>query len=121
MLSSMTPTFLESPRGVAVLGTPGGSRIISMVLLAALAWADGADAEAIATMPRYHHQYLPDEIQYEAGTFTAAELEALRGRGHALSEVGRNYGNMAVVTWDYDGNRVRAASDPRGEGVGEVY
>jgi hypothetical protein len=35
--------------------------------------------------------------------------------------VGRNYGNMAIVTWDYDGNRVRTASDPRGEGVGEVY
>lgn len=121
MLSSMAPTFLESPRGVAVLGTPGGSRIISMVLLAALAWVEGADAEAMVTLPRYHHQYLPDEIQHEVDAFTAAEVEALRGRGHALSEVGRNYGNMAIVTWDYDGNRVRAASDPRGEGVGEVY
>jgi gamma-glutamyltranspeptidase / glutathione hydrolase len=47
MLSSMTPIFLESPRGVAILGTPGGSRIISMVLLATLAWAEGADAASM--------------------------------------------------------------------------
>ena len=44
MLSSMTPTLLDSPDGLALLGTPGGSRIITMVLLASLAWIEGADA-----------------------------------------------------------------------------
>ena len=43
-LSSMTPSFLESDRGVAIVGTPGGSRIITMVLLAALDWQAGASA-----------------------------------------------------------------------------
>src|SRR5690606_21611957 len=59
-LSSMTPTFLEQGDRLAILGTPGGSRIISMVLLASLAFADGADAPAMVALPRYHHQYLPD-------------------------------------------------------------
>jgi gamma-glutamyltranspeptidase/glutathione hydrolase len=121
MLSSMTPAFLESERGVAILGTPGGSRIISMTLLSTLAWMEGADARTMVSLPRYHHQYLPDEIVYETGAFTAAQLEELRRMGHSLEESGRRYGNMAVVTWDYAGGRLEAASDPRAEGVGRVY
>ncbi len=121
MLSSMTPTFLESPRGIAVLGTPGGSRIISMVLLASLAWMDGADAGAMTALPRYHHQYRPDRVTYEPGAFTPEELARLGAMGHELQESRRLYGNMNVVTWDYDGNRVEAASDPRAEGGGRVY
>jgi len=80
MLSSMTPTFLESPRGVAVLGTPGGSRIISMVLLASLAWLEGADAEEMVALPRYHHQYLPDRVFYEPEAFTIKQLASLEAR-----------------------------------------
>jgi len=115
MLSSMTPAFLESPRGVAVLGTPGGSRIISMVLLATLAWTEGADAETMVSLPRYHHQYLPDHVVYESGAFTPEQLDALEARGHALEESSRLYGNMNVVTWDYgEGEpRIEAATDPR--------
>ena len=121
MLSSMTPTFLESPRGVAVLGTPGGSRIISMVLLATLAWAEGADAAGMVALPRYHHQYLPDQVLYEPKAISQEQAEALRSRGHELQESRRLYGNMSVVTWDYDGDRVEAASDPRGQIEGWTY
>ena len=121
MLSSMTPTFIESPRGVAVLGTPGGSRIISMVLLAALAWMEGADAETMVALPRYHHQYLPDRVIHEAEAFTPAEAAALEARGHVLQESRRLYGNMNVVTWDYDAGRVEAATDPRGAIKGWAY
>lgn len=115
MLSSMTPTFLESPRGVAVLGTPGGSRIISMVLLASLAWMEGADADTMVSLPRYHHQYLPDHVVHEPGAFTPEQLQALEARGHALEESSRMYGNMNVVTWDYgdDDAPVESATDPR--------
>ena len=113
MLSSMTPTFLESPRGVSILGTPGGSRIISMVLLAALAWGDGADAATMAALPRYHHQYLPDRLVYEEGALSTAELEELGRRGHRLEQSRRLYGNMNVVTWDYADRSVEAATDPR--------
>jgi gamma-glutamyltranspeptidase / glutathione hydrolase len=121
MLSSMTPAFLESPRGVAVLGTPGGGRIISMVMLAALAWMEGADAAYMVELPRYHHQYLPDRVVYEPGAFDEKEIAALEARGHVLEESRRLYGNMAVVTWDYEPDRVEAAVDPRGQIAGWIY
>lgn len=121
MLSSMTPTFIESPRGVAVLGTPGGSRIISMVLLASLAWMEGADAESMVALPRYHHQYLPDRVVHEVDAFSADVAAGLEARGHVLQESRRLYGNMNVVTWEYDGNRVEAATDPRGRVEGWTY
>jgi gamma-glutamyltranspeptidase / glutathione hydrolase len=121
MLSSMTPTFLQSPRGVAILGTPGGSRIISMVLLASLAWMEGADAAVMVSLPRYHHQYLPDHVLHEPGAFSAEEAAALEARGHELRESSRLYGNMTVVTWDYEEDRVEAATDPRGEVEGWTY
>ena len=121
MLSSMTPTFLESDRGVAILGTPGGSRIISMVLLASLAWMDGADAETMVSLPRFHHQYLPDQLIYEPEAFTAEEIAALEALGHELKVSSRRYGNMQVVTWDRATGKVAAASDPRGQGKSRIY
>lgn len=120
-LSSMTPSFLESDRGVAVVGTPGGSRIITMVLQAALVWQEGGDAADMVTKQRFHHQYLPDVINYEAGALSTAEVEALRAKGHELSESRRPFGNMNVVTWDFASGKVEAATDPRGEGEGRVY
>lgn len=121
MLSSMTPTFVETDKGVLILGTPGGSRIISMVLLGVLDWLDGQDATHIATMPRFHHQYLPDEVVFESGALTTEEQTALTQRGHHLTEIRSRYGNMQVISWDYATGKVVAASDPRGEGVGWVY
>lgn len=121
MLSSMTPTFVETDKGVLILGTPGGSRIISMVLLGVLDWLDGNDALHVATLPRFHHQYLPDEVSFESGALTAEEQAALKQRGHRLSEQRGSYGNMEVITWDKVTGKVEAASDPRGEGVGWVY
>jgi gamma-glutamyltranspeptidase/glutathione hydrolase len=121
MLSSMAPTFLESPRGVAVLGTPGGSRIISMVLLATLAWIDGAEAPAMVALKRYHHQYQPDVVAFETGAFSDADQAALRTLGHRLEASARPYGNMQVVTWDRATGKVEAASDPRGGGDVTVY
>ncbi len=121
MLSSMSPTFIESPRGVAILGTPGGSRIISMVLLSTLAWMDGADAKQMVSLKRYHHQYYPDVVVYEEGAFTADEKAGLEARGHKLELSQRSFGNMQVVTWDRETGRVDAASDPRGGGEVTVY
>ena len=121
MLSSMSPTFLESERGIAILGTPGGSRIISMVLLASLAWIDGASAQEMVDLKRYHHQYLPDEVSYEEGAFTDQEQQALEALGHKLNTSRRTYGNMNVVTWDFATGKVEAVSDPRGGGESRVY
>lgn len=119
-LSSMSPTFVEDARGVAIIGTPGGSRIISMVLLGILSYLDGADAEAIVARPRFHHQYLPDHIQYEPGSLSEPLQESLKKLGHELQDVGRHYGNMQLVLWERQLGRVSAASDPRGEGEARV-
>jgi gamma-glutamyltranspeptidase/glutathione hydrolase len=120
-LSSMAPTFVETPRGLMVIGSPGGSFIISMVLLGTLNYLDGMSAAEIVKYPHYHHQYLPDVVDYEQGALTDAEINALQAMGHTLEASSRPWGNMQVVTWDFATGTVTAASDPRGEGVGLVY
>jgi gamma-glutamyltranspeptidase/glutathione hydrolase len=120
MLSSMSPSFLESPDGIAILGTPGGSRIITMVLQAVLALEEGAGVEAWVSRPRIHHQYLPDRIDFEPGALTPESLAALRAKGHSLQVVERGFGNMQAVYWDRRNGEVSAASDPRGLGLADV-
>ena len=118
-LSSMAPTFVEGERGVAILGTPGGSYIPSMVLQGVLGWQAGADATAIVAAPRLHHQYRPDAVFAEAAALTTDERAGLECRGHALRPWPESTGNMHVVTWDFGTGRVDAASDPRwGGGAG---
>ena len=120
MLSSMTPTFLQSERGLAILGTPGGSRIVTMVLLGALAWMDGADAEGIVSLPRIHHQYIPDSLSFEAGAVDPELQDALAALGHELRESSRPWGNMQAITLDYANDTLTAASDPRRNGGADV-
>jgi gamma-glutamyltranspeptidase/glutathione hydrolase len=120
-LSSMAPSFIETPKGVMIIGTPGGSYIISMVLLGTLDYLDGMSAAEVVKDPRYHHQYLPDVVDYEKGALTAEEIARLKAMGHSLQEGSRRWGNMEVITWDYASGKVEAASDPRGEGEGLVY
>ncbi|MFM1886861.1 MAG: hypothetical protein RL026_2018 [Pseudomonadota bacterium] len=120
MLSSITPSFIESPRGHMTVGSPGGSLIIGMVLLATLDWLDGKDAAQIVAAPRIHHQYQPDVLMHEAGALTPEEAEALKARGHVLRERD-NWGNLQVVTWEAAAGRLTAASDPRGVGTAGLY
>jgi gamma-glutamyltranspeptidase/glutathione hydrolase len=120
MLSSMTPTFLDDGRRLGLLGTPGGSRIVSMVLLAVLDFAEGKGPDSWVAVPRFHHQYLPDIIEYEPGGLSETEKAGLRKLGHELKEVERRYGDMQAIQWDKAANHVRAASDPRGEGSARV-
>lgn len=114
-LSSMTPAFLDWEGNTAILGTPGGSRIITMVALAMQHALDGHDPEEWVSRPRYHHQYLPDKVEAEPdfiGTDTANELLRI---GHEVESTGRRYGDMQVILRDSDG-KVSAVSDLRGEG-----
>jgi gamma-glutamyltranspeptidase/glutathione hydrolase len=87
-----------------------------MVLLAVLEFVAGKDPDAWVARPRFHHQYLPDEIQYEPGAFSPEEAEGLARLGHRLRALEESYGNMQALLWDRSRNRVLAASDPRGEG-----
>ncbi len=122
-LSSMTPTFVEDGRGVLVLGTPGGSRIISMVLLAILDYASqpAVDLPSLLAAPRYHHQYLPDRIEVEPEGFPDAWLDALQLKGHLVQPAAQRWGNMQMVWVDASGERAVAASDPRGQGSGLAW
>jgi len=120
MLSSMSPTVLDDGRRTAILGTPGGSRIITMVLLAALEFSGGGGAHDMVSLPRFHHQFVPDWIQFESHAFDAEVQAALAGRGHVLESMQRAYGNMQVVIWDRATGQVTAASDPRGIGSAQA-
>jgi gamma-glutamyltranspeptidase/glutathione hydrolase len=120
-LSSMTPTFVETSKGLMIEGSPGGSYIISMVLLGTLNYLDGMNATDIVKYPRYHHQYLPDVVDYEPDALTGGEIKELQAMGHTLKLSGRQWGNMQVITLDFASGKVQAASDPRGEGAGLVY
>ena len=115
MLSSMTPTFLESDRGFVILGTPGGSRIISMILLATLEWVNGGDAKSMVSLPRFHHQYHPDYVLYEEEAFMSSEIDELESMGHIFKKSNRQFGNMQIIMWDQVNNKIEIASDPRGK------
>lgn len=118
-LSSMSPTFVEGPRGVLVTGTPGGSRIPSMVLLSVLRFVQGEAALAIAAGKRIHHQWLPDVLSYEPGALTATEEAGLAARGHALKATKEPYGNLQVIVRESDGH-LATGPDPRWFASGEV-
>ena len=119
-LSSMTPSFVESDDAVALIGTPGGSRIITMVMLGMLEHFDQQPVNDWVGRSRFHHQYLPDVIQHEPNTFSAAEVNALESKGHKLKNIGREYGNMQAILWNKKTGEVTAASDPRAFGESQV-
>lgn len=120
MLSSMSPSFLEKGERIAVLGTPGGSRIITMMLLAMLDFYRGAGAEHMVKPGRFHHQYLPDKIFYEPGVISKKVKSKLMESGHTIEELDGEYGNMQVVVVDKQSKKSEAASDPRGGGKATV-
>jgi len=117
-LSSMSPTFVEDERGVLVLGTPGGSRIISMVLEGILDYLGNqpVDLARLVGAPRFHHQFLPDRIEIEPGGFPADWIKALVAKGHAVEFGRRRWGNMQVVFFNKKTQQIESASDPRGQG-----
>lgn len=120
MLSSMTPTFFENTEHVGILGTPGGSRIISMVLIGLLQATAEQPVTSWVGRARFHHQYLPDQIQYEPGAFSDTTRKYLLSLGHRLQELDDSYGNMQAVHWNRTRNKVSAASDPRAGGAAWV-
>ncbi|MFO1319896.1 MAG: gamma-glutamyltransferase [Burkholderiales bacterium] len=116
-LSSMAPTFVEDARGVLVLGTPGGARILSMVLLGILEHVHrpAVDLAQVVGRPRFHHQFLPDRIEVEPGQFSPEWMAALKSKGHTVQEGRRRWGNMQAVFVDAISGEATAAGDPRGK------
>lgn len=120
MLSSMTPSLAETEDRIAIIGTPGGSRIITMVLLGVLDFYDKKSADEIVNAGRFHHQYLPDEISYEPGVFDDELVKGLQQLGHKTRVMDYEYGNMQLIIIDKKTGAIDAASDGRGVGSAEV-
>ena len=112
MLSSMTPTFMESSDYVTALGAPGGSRIITEVLLGIIGYDQGLDSQQVAALPRFHHQWLPDTIYAEHNTFDAETIAALEKMGHKVT-VQKNWGNLQTVRWNKRTGELDGGTDPR--------
>jgi gamma-glutamyltranspeptidase/glutathione hydrolase len=119
-LSSMTPTFLETDDRLAILGTPGGSRIITMVMLAALEFHRGGGAREMVDLPRFHHQYLPDRIELEPEGFEPSTVSMLTALGHKVEQKERSWGDLQVVVLERGTGQLEAASDRRGIGEAVV-
>jgi gamma-glutamyltranspeptidase/glutathione hydrolase len=120
MLSSMSPSFLKKGDKVAIIGTPGGSRIITMVLLGSLAFYEDKSATDIVATPRFHHQYLPDYVQYEELALNRDDELNLQWKGHKLKKLNSDYGNMQLIIWNQKTNEMDVASDLRGIGEAKV-
>ncbi|MEO7478075.1 MAG: gamma-glutamyltransferase [Lysobacteraceae bacterium] len=121
-LSSMSPTFMRGRDREIVLGTPGGSRIITMVLLGILGFDEGMTPQQVVVLPRFHHQYLPDQISIEKGALSPAIVEQLEAMGHKVSTRASTWGDMQAVEWNRRDNTLMGGSDPRHpEGKAEVF
>ena len=88
MLSSMTPTIVEkNGKLFMVVGSPGGSTIITSVLQTILnVYEYDYSMQAAVNAPRFHHQWLPDLITFEPNTFSVKTLERLKNKGYIINE-----------------------------------
>jgi len=116
-LSSMTPTIItENERLRMIVGAPGGSTIITQVLQVILNVLEyNMDVGAAVSVPRIHHQWLPDELRVETWGLDALTLQNLRQRGHNIKEI-NPWGNINAIVVTQEGE-LEGAADPRGEGI----
>ncbi|MGV0922186.1 gamma-glutamyltransferase [Empedobacter tilapiae] len=115
MLSSMTPSILEKDGKLfMVVGTPGGSTIITSVFQAILNVVDfGMTMQEAVAAPRFHHQWLPDRIDYEPNAISENVRESLKQKGYTLKER-KTYGRVEGILVNADGT-YQAGADPRGD------
>jgi gamma-glutamyltranspeptidase/glutathione hydrolase len=116
MLSSMCPTIaVNDGETWIVLGSPGGSTIITtvaQVLMNIIDFGMGP-AEAVAA-PRFHHQWSPDTVYFEEGAFTASEMAELKEKGYKLKKRPA-IGDVQLII--RDGAALVGVSDPRHGGI----
>jgi gamma-glutamyltranspeptidase/glutathione hydrolase len=117
-LSSMTPTIvLEGNRVRMVTGSPGGPRIITTTLLTLLNVFDfGMDVSEAVSAPRFHHQWIPDELSVERA-IPADVLDGLRRRGHRVVVAERNWSSAQAIVIDAETGWHLGGSDPRSDGL----
>lgn len=114
MLSSMTPTILEKDCDLyMVVGTPGGSTIITSVFQTILNITQfGMNAQEAVSKPRFHHQWLPDDIQVEDNAISEKVRNALKAKGYKITPR-ESWGRVEAIV--VEGNRLEGGADPRGD------
>ncbi len=120
-LSSMTPTILLCDGQLSfVTGSPGGPTIISATLLSVINWMRlGMDAQSAINAPRFHHQWLPDQILMEQD-FSEEMEKALQARGFAVKRRG-HIGLVNAIGIDAKTGERLGAADPRDKGAAVGY
>ena len=126
MLSSMTPTIvLKDEKPFLVIGSPGGSTIITTVLQVILNTVDfGMNIQQAIDMPRIHDQWLPDKIFYEKYAINLDTAQKLEAMGYKLADIRKSFRIIGIVEGiliDNVNHVIYGASDPRGGGSAEGY
>jgi gamma-glutamyltranspeptidase/glutathione hydrolase len=122
MLSSMTPSIvLNNGKPILVVGSPGGSTIITSVIQVILNVIefDMSIRDAVS-LPRFHHQWLPDKLILEKYGFSEDAKNNLRARGHQFGNE-TSLGRVEAILIDQNKKHFYGISDPRGNGKAVGY
>ncbi len=122
MLSSMTPTIiLKDNKPYIIIGSPGGSTIITVVLQVVMNCIDfDMNIQQAINAPRIHHQWYPERIDYEKNALSDNVKEKLINMGHKIGEQ-TVLGMAEGIMVNSNNQVVYGASDPRGPGLAEGY
>ncbi len=122
MLSSMTPTIVEKDGKLfMVVGTPGGSTIITSVFQTILNVTEyGMSMQQAVNARKFHHQWLPDKIVFEQNAFDLDALQDLLNKGYTMEAQTGTLGRMDCIMLHPNG-MLEGASDPRGENTSVGY
>ena len=122
MLSSMTPTIVTRDGQLfMVVGSPGGSKIITSVFQVIVNVIDfGLDVQEASDAARFHHQWRPDTLRCEENGFPRDVIENLSALGHRVDE-GSEQGRVEAILIDYEKGLILGATDSRGYGAAVGY
>ena len=123
MLSSMTPTIVEkNSKLFLILGTPGGSTIITSVFQTILnAYEYNMNIQESIDSPRFHHQWVPDSVRFEPNFENVSELNKLKLKGHKFNfEESTLIGRVDAIMVDENGN-ISVGADKRGDDFAQTY
>ena len=123
MLSSMTPTIVEKDNKLyLIVGTPGGSTIITSVFQTILnVYEHGMEMQAAVNAPRFHHQWLPDNLVLEPEKFDAKTIEGLQTKGHSVeAKYSKIIGKVDAIHISESGT-ISVGADPRGDDAAATH